>query len=109
MTTYAFTVKQGDRLPDVEAVLRDRDGIVDLTTALSVAFHMSQRGGTKTVNGAGSVTDAAGGAVRYQWAAGDTDTPGVYLTEWEVTFPGPKTMTFPNDRDDLLLVRPQVA
>lgn len=109
MTTPDFTMKEDDLLPVCEAILRDRDGVVDLTTATGVAFHARQIGGAKVVSGTGTIVTPAAGLVRYSWVAGDTDTPGQYRIEWEVTFPGPKAMTFPNATDDLLTIRPQVA
>ena len=34
--------------------------------------------------------------VRYRWVEGDTDTPGVYRAEWQVTYGDGSTESFPN-------------
>ena len=39
---------------------------------------------------------AADGVVEYAWAAGDTDTAGTHLAEFQVTFPGGLPATYPN-------------
>jgi hypothetical protein len=47
------------------------------------------------------------GWVTYEWQAGDTDTIGKFLAEWEVTWPSPPTgpATFPNDGYMKLVVK----
>ena len=43
------------------------------------------------------MTDESGGRISYQWLAGDTDTPGVFQVEIEVTFSDETVATFPSD------------
>lgn len=97
MATVAdFTIKAHDRLPAIQAVLMS-DGVpVDLTTASGVKFILSLAvGSTPKVNTAATVVTAAGGVVRYDWAAVDTDTPGAYLGEWQVTWADGRKQSFP--------------
>jgi hypothetical protein len=47
--------------------------------------------------GGGRLKVANKGAVTYPWVVGDTDTLGLYVQEWEITFVGGKTSTFPSN------------
>jgi hypothetical protein len=88
-----FSIKSFDRLPSIKATLN-----ANLTTATGVTFIMRPKaGGLVKVNSAAVIETAASGVVRYDWATGDTDTPGEYQAEWEVIWPGPKTQTFPTE------------
>lgn len=90
-----FTIKANDRLPVLDAVLSNLSGPIDLTTATQVRFIMKST--AFTVTGVCTVVNALTGAVRYTWAAGDTANPGEYQLEFEITWPGPKLETVPND------------
>lgn len=97
-----FVIKQGDRLPSLEATIKNEsDGaVVDLTTALGVTFRMwKQRvsGGAYKVNTAAVVVTPASGTVRYDWTAGDTNEVGDYLAEFVIAWPLSKTQTVPTD------------
>ena len=97
-----FVIKQGDRLPSLEATIRRRsDGsAVDLTTALGVTFRMwKQRvvGGSYKVNAAAVMVTPSSGVVRYDWTSLDTDDAGDYLGEFVVSWPSSKTQTIPTD------------
>jgi len=89
-------VKEGDLLPVVEATLYFEDGTgMDLTDC-TVKFHMIDAEGTKKVDAAAVITDTGPpGKVEYRWVAADTDTPGRYRGEFEVTRVDTKTQTWP--------------
>lgn len=94
MITPQFAIKQGDRLPLLNATLVDSDGAAVNLTGASVRFLMRNEAGTVVVNQAATVVSAASGTVRYSWGATDTATAGVYNAEFEVTVDSLKR-TFP--------------
>jgi len=88
-------VKQGDLLPIVEATLKFEDETVMDLTGASVNFHMVDQEGTVKVDASATIKDPpTDGKVQYAWVSGDTDTPGRYRGEFEVTSGG-KTQTWP--------------
>ena len=98
-----FTIKRNDLLPTLEAILKDADGNpVDLTDATDVVFHMrEEEGAGLKIDGVAASFDAnpATGKVIYAWRTNgnkDTDTSGLFLAEFEVTWTGGKIQTFPS-------------
>jgi phage baseplate assembly protein gpV len=93
-----FYIKQNDTSPHLSATLKDADGnLIDLTSA-TVRFHMRKIGGsTALVDAAATVVAEDAGSVRYNWQAEDTETPGSFHAEFEVTYASGDIETFPND------------
>lgn len=106
----AFFIKQNDTSPFMTATLKDAsDNAVDILGS-SVQFHMRAVGSTTVkVDAAAVVTDGENGAVKYEWATGDTDTVGQYQAEFEVTYAGGKIETFPNNSYILVQVVDDIA
>lgn len=93
----AFSIKQNDTSPSLQATLKDASlNPIDLTGA-TVMFHMKSVDGTIKVDRQMTVTNAAGGVVQYDWQSGDTDTVGTYYVEFEVTYADSSVETFPNN------------
>lgn len=92
-----FSLKAHDLLPPIKAVISSGGADpLDLTDATAVTFIMrAKTGGTAKVNADAVIEDAAGGTVRYDWAAGDTDTPASYQAEWQITWSDGKQQTAP--------------
>ncbi len=91
-----FSLKAGDRLPSIRATLSTGGTAVDLSTATGVDFIMrADNANAPKVNSPAIVVDAVSGIVRYDWTVADTDAPGKYKAEWEVTWADGKRQTFP--------------
>ena len=100
----AFSIKQNDTSPALQATLKDTSlAAVDLTGA-TVRFHMNSIEGTSKIDAVMAVTDALGGVVQYDWQAGDTDTFGTYYVECQVTFPDSSVETFPNNGNKVVSI-----
>ncbi len=99
-----FTIKRNDLLPLLEAILKDADdNPVDLTDATGVVFHMREEDTeTLKIDGVDGAIDSnpQTGKVSFVWRwldpDFDTDTSGIFLGEFEVTWTGGKIQTFPS-------------
>jgi hypothetical protein len=96
-----FYIKQNDTQPSISATLTEDGVAVDITGA-TVTFVMRPRlcrhqvpAANPKVEAAATVVDAATGQVRYDWAAGDLDTEGLFDGEFKVTLAGAVT-TYPS-------------
>lgn len=96
-TAQVHYMKQHDLLPQLQCGLLNGTVPVDLTTAASVKFLMSNVIVGLVTNAAASITTAATGQVAYTWVSGDTALAGVFKAEFEVTWSTGKKQTFPND------------
>lgn len=93
-----IVIKAGDTFPvlSVTIVNQDDDTPVDLTGA-TVVFRMApDSGGAIVLSATASVRDGVNGVLEYNWAPGQTDTPGRYRGEFIITMPSGKVMTAPN-------------
>ena len=89
-------LKTGDTWPPLEATLTDEGGVINLTAANSVRVIM--KSGATIVSGDCDVVDATNGEVEYVWAVGDTNIPGTYEVEFEITWDTNQIETVPNDK-----------
>lgn len=93
----SIVIKKGDRRPAVTATAKDAAGaVIDLTGA-TAKFLMMDWDGVVKVNATATITNPTGGQLQYDWVSADTDMPGAYRAEFEVTFSDGKKMTVPND------------
>jgi len=92
-----FTMKANDLLPSIQATLTSNGGPIDLSTATGVDFIMRLTNGTvpKVDAPAVIVGDPGWGVVRYDWTGTDTNAPGTYQGEWEITWGDGKKQTVP--------------
>lgn len=76
---------QDARLPALEVQAFDANGTLNLSAATSPKFYMSRPGTDAKIDGVTAViVDGALGKLRYDWASGDTDTPGMWEGQFEV-------------------------
>lgn len=92
----SLTFVQGDTAPDITAQIHEEDDplvAVNLTNS-SVKFQMRKSDDRRfTVNASATITNAANGLVSYSWGPNDLATPGEYVIQWEVTYPGGRIQT----------------
>jgi uncharacterized protein YfaS (alpha-2-macroglobulin family) len=81
----AFTIKQNDTSPAIQATLKDGNGSPINLNGADVVIHMKSVDGVLKVNEQVTIVDADTGVVKYEWATGDTDTVGTYYVEFQVT------------------------
>ncbi len=95
MADNQFHIKQNDTSPDLEVTIVDGDGSAVDVTGATIVFNMEAGGVNKITDGSVTIVTAASGVVKYVWQTGDTDTPGAFEGEFEVTFVGGVIETFP--------------
>lgn len=102
-------LKEGNAEPVLTATLKRDGSAYDLTNVSnrSVTFVMGATDESPQVKAPATVTDAANGKVQYEWASGDTDTPGTYKCEFDVTGDNTDT-TFPSDGYFIVTIQKEV-
>jgi hypothetical protein len=99
MAADRFYLKQHDLSPALKVRLLDDTTPVDLTNAVAVQLLMRSRRTGLKVDAPMTVAPQNDpdtlGVVSYSWQPGDTDTPGDFQTEIQVTWPLGKPQTFP--------------
>jgi hypothetical protein len=93
-----FTLTAGDTLPPLTSTLTDGLGApINLTTA-TVQLRMRRVDDSALVlSEPATIDDAEAGKVRYDWAEGDTDDPGLFFAEWRITYASGARLTVPNE------------
>lgn len=104
----AFTIKQNDTSPALQATLQDYAGTAINLVGASVRFHMKSLDSSIVVDAPMTITNAAGGVVRYNWQAADTDLAGTYSAEFEVTYSDASIETFPNTDSIAIVITPEL-
>jgi hypothetical protein len=100
----AFSIKQNDTSPALQATLKDAALSPINLNGATVMFHMKSLDGTMKVDAAMTITSPLEGVVEYNWEAGDTDTVGTYYVEFEVTYFDDSVETFPNNGNKVITV-----
>lgn len=105
-----FEMGQNDLLPVFAFTLTQNGAAVDLTGS-TLMFHMRPQaaGAAVKVSAAAVITGALTGQGEYRWIDGDTDTPGTFVAEVEVTFPSGKPQTFPRDTKTIIKIYGEIV
>jgi hypothetical protein len=101
-----FYIKQNDTAPNLLVTLKDGSGNGVNVIGATVVFNLRD-GKTKAQkinDGSCTLINGAGGTVQYVWGSGDTNTPGVWLGEFQVTYSGGGIETFPNNKANTLYI-----
>jgi len=84
-----FYIKKNDLQPNYYAQIKDSDGTVVVITDATIRCTMQNaRTGALKIDRQDTginISDGTNGKFEYQWQPGDTDTPGKYYIEFEVT------------------------
>lgn len=98
-----FTLSKNARKPDLIVQLLDGFDAVDLTGA-TVTFSMDDQLGANKVNATAAVLeDGPNGKLKYEWAALDVDTEGIFFAQFQATIGG-KIFFVPNNDDQRLRI-----
>lgn len=108
-----FSIKKSDRGPSLPFQFTLSDGTaIDLSGYSGVKFAMVSSANPKAtpkVNATAAVVDAITGLVRYDWAAGDLDTPGEYFGEFQASGSSGSPLTCPGNGYIRIIVLQDVA
>lgn len=104
-------IKQGAQNPALEATLTKGDGTAQDLAGGTVTFSMKRkRTGVVKVSAANvAIVSAAAGTVKYSWASGDVDTPGVYYGQFTVTGLAGGPAVFPTSGYIFVTVLPKAS
>lgn len=103
-----FHLKFGDTKPSIEAKLLDESNVtIDLTgSTVKILMQHKLTGARKSF--VCSILDPVKGLIRYNWSTTDFDIPGLYLAEFEITYPDNNIQTIPNNNYVEVYVAPDL-
>ncbi len=109
MAIEAFFIKEDDLQPYYRVKIQNYDGsVVDLSGATVRCTVKLQSGVIKVNRQLATVTTASTGEVEYQWASGDTNTPGDYYIEFEISPSAGGKFTLPSSEKAEVFVVPSL-
>lgn len=85
---HSFVIVQDSREPSLQLTLVDEDGnAIDLTSGTGTFTMVSRRDATRKISEQSMALGATplDGEIDYDFASGETDTPGKYFGEIEIT------------------------
>ena len=117
MAQPATRLKRGDLGPIFDSTIRDRDGNALSLVGATARFLMRDStdrsnvvaAAATIVNPAAVAPDPDLGRITYAWTAPDTQAPGKFDAEVEVTFAGGIVETFPNVGYHQVVIQDDIA
>lgn len=110
MPEPSFFWKQNDTTSPITRKLEDANGAAVNLTGATVKFLLRPiNATTNKINAAATIVVAATGDVSYTPTGTDTNTAGLFIGEWQVTYAGGAVQTFPNGAYDLVLISPELG
>ena len=93
-----FFIGQNDTLPYYRAVVRDKDGVVNLSQVTAAYFGMIRIStGSLIVSAAAVITSEIAGEVEYRWAVADTGSTGEFAAAFLFVAAGGATFSLPRN------------
>lgn len=104
----AFTIKQNDTSPAIQATLQDYAGNAISLIGATARFHMKSIDGLVVIDAPMTIVNASNGTVLYSWQTSDTNVAGTYYAEFEVTYSDTSIETFPNTDNIAIVITPEL-
>jgi len=98
-----FYLKKGDT-PYIQSALTRGGDPENLTNATARFLMSADPDSSPLIAGNALILSALAGTVQYEFQAGETDTPGEYNAEWEVTFIDGRKVTYPDDSYNIIVI-----
>lgn len=92
-----ITIKQGDTYPPLRAYLQMVTGKPIRLADATVRLIVKDANNVNRIDRSVSIVDEEKGYIEYRWRITDTNVPGIYKGEFEVTQQDGSIVTVPND------------
>lgn len=98
---HDFIIKQNDTLPALQMCVIGRGCLnekipFDLTSVTGATFTMVDKEGChKVIAQPAQIISASGGTIQYNWTADDTNEPGMFSGEFQLTFADGNKLSVP--------------
>jgi hypothetical protein len=104
----AFTIKQSDTSPAIQATLQDSNAVPINLSGATIKLHMKLLGSDTVLEKDMTIVTPLSGIIRYDWQVGDTSVVGTYNAEFEVTYADLTVETFPNTGNIPIVIIPEL-
>lgn len=104
----AFTIKQSDTSPAIQATLQDSNAVPINLSGATVKLHMKLLGSNTVLEKDVTIVTPLSGIIRYDWQVGDTSVVGTYNAEFQVTYSDLTVETFPNTGSIPIVIIPEL-